>query len=168
MRVIWVLLKNEKCQKANKFPTNSRFVAYRNSHNSPGRAPTRGKCRERKKKIISFFVSCLFYSYICTCYLPDAAMMSSVDDGVDGWSTTYWKALRRFVFGRSKLPQIEQRTKTNAEVTPRGVLYTLRSVLRGYFVPSMHTLRVSIYSNVGVSLSVFLWGCGRPWTTNRQ
>ena len=33
-------------------------------------------------------------------HLPLAAVMSSEDDGVGGWSTTYWKSdTVRFVFG---------------------------------------------------------------------
>ena len=36
----------------------------------------------------------------------------------------------------SKLPQSICRTKTNADVTPRGVVYTLRSVLRGRIMSS--------------------------------
>ena len=44
--------------------------------------------------------------------------------------------------------------KNSAGVTSRGVVYTLRSV-QEVRVTSMHTLRVSIYSNVGVSLSVY-------------
>ena len=53
-----------------------------------------------------------------------------------------------------ELPQ-SKADKNIAGVTPRGVSYTLRSVLRRYELPSTHTLRVSIYLNVGVSLSVF-------------
>ena len=56
---------------------------------------------------------------------------------------------------------LELPSKTNAGVTPRGVVYTLRSV-QEVRVTSMHTLRVSIYANVGVSLSVYWQGCGRP------
>ena len=37
----------------------------------------------------------------------------------------------------SKLPQSICRTKTNAGVTPRGVVYTLRSVLRGLTMSSL-------------------------------
>lgn len=34
-------------------------------------------------------------------HLPVTAGMSSEGDGADGWITTYWKALSRFVFGQS-------------------------------------------------------------------
>ena len=57
----------------------------------------------------------------------------------------------------------EYAIKNNAGVTPRGVVYTLRSV-REARVVSTHTLRVSIYSNVGVSLSVHSYGF--PKTSN--
>ena len=58
--------------------------------------------------------------------------------------------------------------KNNAGVTPRGVVYTLRSVQRRYELPSTHTLRVSIYLNVGVSLPVYCIGFLRPRITNGQ
>ena len=62
----------------------------------------------------------------------------------------------------------EYAIKSNAGVTPRGVVYTLRSVQRRYELPSTHTLRVSIYLNVGVSLPVYCIGFLRPRITNGQ
>ena len=44
----------------------------------------------------------------------------------------------------SKLPQSICRTKTNAGVTPRGVVYTLRSVLRGSGILNAHFTGVYI------------------------
>ena len=59
--------------------------------------------------------------------------------------------------------------KNIAGVAPRGVVYTLRSVLRGYLYPHKHTLRVSIYSCVGVySVCSFAIGCGRPEEWDKQ
>ena len=40
--------------------------------------------------------------------------------------------------------------KNIADVAPRGVVYTLRSVLRGLSMSSLAHFTVSIYSNVGV------------------
>ena len=44
---------------------------------------------------------------------------------------------------------------------PRSVVYALRSVL-GVRVPPSTLYGCIIYSNVGVSLSVYYFGCGRP------
>ena len=54
---------------------------------------------------------------------------------------TYWKALLTLCFWTFETTTIEQRTKTNARVTPRGVYIRLRSVLREYLYPHKHTLR---------------------------
>ena len=57
----------------------------------------------------------------------------------------------------SKLPQSICRTKTNAGVTPRGVVYTLRSVLRGLTMSSLAHFTGVLYSPAWVfTLSVFL------------
>ena len=45
--------------------------------------------------------------------------------------------------------------KANAEVTPRGVVYTLRSVLRGNLYPHKHTLRVYYILLRGCLLCLF-------------
>ena len=80
--------------------------------------------------------------------------------GREGGTLHIEKALSRFVF---VLRNYHNRIldKNIAGVTSRGVVYTLRSV-QEVRVTSMHTLRVFIYSSVGVSLSVFQFGCGRP------
>ena len=53
--------------------------------------------------------------------------------------------------------------KNNAGVTPRGVVYTLRSVLRGSCILNAH-FTGAIYSNVGVSL--FCYHHRFPKTSN--
>ena len=57
-------------------------------------------------------------------------------------------------------------SETNAGVTPRGVAYTLRSVLRGSRILNAHFTGVYIPSNVGVSLSVH--SNGFPKTSNDE
>ena len=51
--------------------------------------------------------------------------------------------------------------KNNADVIATGCVIALRSV-QGVLVPPSTLYGVTIYSNVGVSLSVFRLGCGRP------
>ncbi len=94
------------------------------------------------------------YLLLLHLHLPRAAVMSFENDGADGWSTTYWKALSRFVFGCSKLRNFRMVVKSNAGITPRGVVYTLRSV-SWRSSTFWHTLRCIVYSHVGVSLSVY-------------
>jgi hypothetical protein len=62
----------------------------------------------------------------------------------------------------SKLPQSICRTKTNAVVTPRGVVYTLRSVLRGCCILNAHFTGVYILLGGCLLCLFFLQGCGRP------
>ena len=62
----------------------------------------------------------------------------------------------------SKLPQSICRTKTNAGVTPRGVVYTLRSVLRGSSILNAHFTGVYILQRGCLHCLFFLQGCGRP------
>ena len=52
--------------------------------------------------------------------------------------------------------------KTNADVTPRGVVYTLRSVLRGLSVLNAHFTGVYILIRGCLHCLFFLQGCGRP------
>ena len=52
--------------------------------------------------------------------------------------------------------------KANADVIPRGVVYTLRSVLRGSGILNAH-FTASLYSPTWLFLCLFfLQGCGRP------
>ena len=76
----------------------------------------------------------------------------------------YW----RFVFGLSEISTFQLRTRTNAEVTATEMYIRLRSVLRGYLYPHKHTLRCSIYSNVGVLCLFFSMGRAKPRKANRQ
>ena len=62
----------------------------------------------------------------------------------------------------SKLPQSICRTKTYAVVTPRGVVYTLRSVLRGCCILNAHFTGVYILLGGCLLCLFFLQGCGRP------
>ena len=51
--------------------------------------------------------SLLYYKYnlyLCSCILPNMAVMSFEQDGAAGWSTTYQKALLTLCFCTSKLP----------------------------------------------------------------
>lgn len=50
------------------------------------------------------------------------ALMFSEENGAIGWSNTYKKGVTDALFlDSSKLPQSKSRTKTNADVIPRGV-----------------------------------------------
>ena len=65
------------------------------------------------------------------------------------------------------LGTFELQAKTNADVTPRGVVYTLRSVLRG-FMPLAHFTGVYILQR-GCLLCLFLaMGFLRPRMANRR
>ena len=55
----------------------------------------------------------------------------------------------------SKLPQSICRTKTNADVTPRGVVYTLRSVLRGLTMSSLAHFTGVLYTPAWMFLCLF-------------
>jgi hypothetical protein len=37
-------------------------------------------------------------AYLCRCYLPMVAVMSSEEDGAAGWSTTLWKGVTDALF----------------------------------------------------------------------
>ena len=76
-----------------------------------------------------------------------------------GRSTTYWKALLTLCFWTFETTTIEQRTRTNAGVTPRGVVYTLRSVLRGSGILNAHLTGVYILLRgcFSVCFSLGLW-----------
>lgn len=59
--------------------------------------------------------------------------------------------------------------KANAEVTPRGVAYTLRSVLRGLTMSSLAHFTGVLYTPAWVfTLSVTTIGILRPRIANRQ
>ena len=55
-------------------------------------------------------------------HLPIEVMMFLSKDGANWQSTTYWKALRRFVFGYLNVGNSNYRSKTNAEVTATGCI----------------------------------------------
>ena len=64
-------------------------------------------------------------------------MMFIVMNGVIRLDTTYWKGVTDALFlAVRNLGTFELQAKTNADVTPRGVVYTLRSVLRGLTMSS--------------------------------
>ena len=63
------------------------------------------------------------------------------------------------------LGTFELQAKTIADVTPRGVVYTLRSVLRGLAMSSLAHFTGVLYTPAWVfTLSVYRIGCGRPRT----
>ena len=58
--------------------------------------------------------------------------------------------------------------KNIEEVTPRGVVYTLRSVLRGSRILNAHFTGVYILQRGCFSVCSFAIGCGRPEEWDRQ
>ena len=101
----------------------------------------------------------ILFCYLCTCYLPLVAGKHIAMCRAAGWSTTYRKALLTLCFWMFELPQSKSSLK-QCWVTPRGVVYTLRSVLRGYVYPHKHTLRCIYMPQRGcfsVCLLLWLW-----------
>ena len=116
----------------------------------------------------------LFLSFLCHCQKLFVLLQLHLPRWFTQWMGQYYwvehyilKGVTDALFLGFGTTTLELPAKTNAGWLPRGVSYTLRSVLWGSY-SLKHTLRMIIYSNVGVSLSVFLKGCGRPRTTNRQ
>ena len=77
----------------------------------------------------------------------------------------YW----RFVFGYLNVGTSNYQSKTNADVSSRGVIYTLRSVRRGLTMSSLaHFTGVYILLRGCLHCLFTCYGCGRPRTANRQ
>lgn len=72
------------------------------------------------------------------------------------------------LFLDNRTSTIEKQFKNIAGVTATGCIIYNPVVCCEDCVSSTHTLRVSIYSNVGVSLSVYLLGLWKAWLSNRQ
>ena len=127
------------------------------------------------KNIVWTLFFCLFLHYFhfslyfCKCYLPIVAGMLTEVRRAAGWGTTYWKGVIALCFWTFETTTIEITVKNIEEVTPRGVYISGSVVCCEDTCILIGTLYgVSIYLNVDVSLSVFLWGCGRPRKSNRQ
>ena len=73
--------------------------------------------------------------------------------------------LRRFVFDIRNLGTSEYAIKNNAGVTPRGVVYTLRSVLRGSGILNAHFTGVYILQRGCFSVCLLH---GFPKTSNGE
>ena len=95
--------------------------------------------------LFSFFYRIFALAFACR------AAMSSMDDGADGQCTTYWKALRRFVFGYSKLPQSNWGQKQCRGNSTGCSIYS--PSVREAQVASPHTLRMYYI----LQTWVFLW-----------
>jgi hypothetical protein len=95
---------------------------------------------------------------------PTMAGMHIEMCGATGWKHYILEGVTDALFlDPSELPQSICRTKTNAGVTPRGVIYTLRSVLRGLTMSSQAHFTGYYILQRGCFLCLFfLQGCGRP------
>ena len=95
-------------------------------------------------------------SYLCKCYLPVGLWchlrLTESMGGALHIERRYW----RFVFGCSKLRNFWMVVMANADVTPRGVVYTLRSVLRGLTMSSLAHFTVYLYTSTWLFLCLFL------------
>ena len=84
-----------------------------------------------------FIVSFLKILYFCNSICPMRLWCHLWMTEPMGGALHIKKALRRFVFDIRNLGTSEYVIKNNAGVTPRGVVYTLRSVLRGLTMSSL-------------------------------
>ena len=109
-----------------------------------------------------FVIGKRIISYLCNCYLPVGLWCHLRTTEPVGGALHIERRYWRFVFGLRNFHNRIQ-DKNIADVTPRGVVYTLRSVLRGLTMSSQAHFTGVLYSPAWVfTLSVFLYGCGRP------
>lgn len=88
---------------------------------------------------------------------PLAALMFSEENGAMG-GALHIKRRHDALFLDNRTSTIEKQFKNIAGVTATGCIIYNPVVCCEDCVSSTHTLRVPIYSNVGVSLSVYLLG----------
>ena len=116
--------------------------------------------RDDTYKIMQFFVAICFsfnyFLYFCNCirswWLWSTLSCAELLSGALHIRRRYW----RFVFGQSNYHNREA-NKNNAGVTPRGVVYTLRSVLRGSSSLNAHFTGVYIPQRGCFSVCFLLW-----------
>ena len=118
--------------------------------------------RDDTYKIMQFFVAiCFSFNYFlyfcnCICLLRQRCPLRRTEPkgGALHIERRYW----RFVFWPFRnLGTFELQAKTNAEVTPRGVVYTLRSVLRGSGILNAHFTGVYILQRGCFSVCFLQW-----------
>jgi hypothetical protein len=123
--------------------------------------PIQFKAEIKRFPPFSFVIHFLFVSL--QLHLLEEAMMYIELYGANGRSTTYLKALLTLCFWTSKLPQSNTGQEQCRCDTTRGVVYTSRSVLRGLPMSSLAHFTGILYTPEWMfTLSVFLYGCGRP------
>ena len=119
--------------------------------------------RQKSKDFRLFLLSFIFLFVSLQLHLLEEAMMYIELYGANGRSTTYLKALLTLCFWTSKLPQSNTGQEQCRCDTTRGVVYTSRSVLRGLTMSSLAHFTGVLYTPEWMfTLSVFLYGCGRP------
>ena len=119
--------------------------------------------RQKSKDFRLFLLSFIFLFVSLQLHLLEEAMMYIELYGANGRSTTYLKALLTLCFWTSKLPQSNTGQEQCRCDTTRGVVYTSRSVLRGLPMSSLAHFTGVLYTPEWMfTLSVFLYGCGRP------
>ena len=106
-------------------------------------------------KISRWFLFCFqIVLYLCNCICPlrlwGTLRCAELLGGALHIKRRYW----RFVFGRSKLPQSNREQEQMQGWLPRGVVYTLRSVLRGSGILNAHFTGVYILQR-GMFLCLF-------------
>ena len=153
-------MKSEGVSRSGLCRVNSYIIAksYAKTAFFPSRTKKIGKNSKKHFYLMSLIPEFL---YLCSCYLPVGLGRSMRRVELLGGALHIERRYWRFVFGYSNFHN-RLENKNNAEVTPRSVYIRLRSVLRGLCNLNAH-FTVYLYTPAWVfTLSVFLYGCGRP------